>query len=128
MSARGVCVTANDAISVTQSETLDYATSLSSRDPCDVGAFLIVQLFCSILVRPFPVASSAHVRSLAQRHVRVLFSADGEDGLSCVDTLLRDIMNGGKLRGACPSAPMSRRYVGCGRDHSGSWRRRKRHN
>jgi hypothetical protein len=32
-SARGVCVTAREEISAALSEALDYATSLSSRDP-----------------------------------------------------------------------------------------------
>jgi hypothetical protein len=67
--------------------------------------FLPFTSFGGLLLRPFPAASAARVRSLVQSRVRLWFSADGEDGSSGVDTLMRDIEASGEVRQACHNPP-----------------------
>ena len=85
---------------------------------------MAIHLFGGLLLRPFPAATGARIRSLVQRRVRLWFSTSGEDGLTGIDTLLRDIRDGGELARACPGASAPRRPGGRGRGGGGSRRRR----
>jgi hypothetical protein len=94
--------------------TLKYAVSLTSTDFRAAGAFLASHLFVGLLLRPFPAAVSARVRSIVQRRVRLWSSAFGEDGITCIETLLRDIPDGCELARTCPGASVFRRVNGWG--------------
>jgi hypothetical protein len=113
--ARGVCATARDDLSSALQDTLEYATSFPSTDSRLAGAFLAIHLFGGLLLRPFPAAAGARIRSLVQLRVRLWFSTSGEDGLTGIDTLLRDIRDGGELARACLGAFVPRRPGGRGR-------------
>jgi hypothetical protein len=54
----------------------------------------MIHLFRGLLLRPFPAAAVAHNRSLVLCHVRVWFDAFGEDRLTGIGTLLRDVRHG----------------------------------
>jgi hypothetical protein len=87
-------LTTREKIRAAISQILDSATPLPSRDPRATGVLLFVNMFGGLLLRPFPVASAALVRSFVQRRARLWFLADGEGGISTPScALLRMAMN-----------------------------------
>jgi hypothetical protein len=74
--------------------------------------FFAIHLFGGLLLQPFPATVGARIRSLVQR-VRLWFSTSGEDGLTGIDTLPRDIRYGGDLR-RCAALRRARELVEIG--------------